>query len=88
MLYKNTKVMVRFPDSDTDFFNIVAGILEGNTSAPYIIIICQDYVLQTLIDPINENGFTLKRSRRFTSKSITDANFADDLELITEAGPL
>ena len=27
MLYKNTKVKVRSPDGDTDFFEIVAGVL-------------------------------------------------------------
>ena len=45
MLYKNTKVNVRFPDGDTDYFTIVAGMLQGDTFAPYQFIICQDYVL-------------------------------------------
>ena len=27
MFYKNTKTMVRSPDGDTDFFNIVTGVL-------------------------------------------------------------
>ena len=27
MLYKNTKIKVRLSDGDTDFFNIVAGVL-------------------------------------------------------------
>ena len=29
MLYKNTKVKVCFPDGDTDYFDIVAGLLHG-----------------------------------------------------------
>ena len=29
------------------FFYIVAGVLQGNTLAPYLFIICQDYVLRT-----------------------------------------
>ena len=27
MLYRNTKVNVRFPNEDTDYFDIVAGVL-------------------------------------------------------------
>ena len=34
MLYKNTKVKVCSPDGDTDYFDIVAGVLQGNTLAP------------------------------------------------------
>ena len=36
-LYKNTKRMVRFPDGDTDFFNIIADLL-GDTLALYLFI--------------------------------------------------
>ena len=31
MLYKNTKVKVRSPDRDTDYFDIVAGVLQEDT---------------------------------------------------------
>ena len=60
MLYENTKEMVRSPDGGSDFFNIVAGILLGDTLTPYLFI-CLDYVLRTSIDLIKENGFTLKK---------------------------
>ena len=46
MLYKNMKVKVRSLDGDTDYFNIVAGVLQGDTLAPYLFIICLDYVLR------------------------------------------
>ena len=46
MLYKNTKVKVRSPDGDTDYLDIVAGVLQGDTLAPYLFIICLDYVFQ------------------------------------------
>ena len=36
MLYKNTKVKVRLPDGDTDYFNIVADVVEGDTLVPYL----------------------------------------------------
>ena len=46
---------------ETDFLDIIAGILEGDTLAPYLFIICLDYILQTLIDLMKENGFLLAR---------------------------
>ena len=77
ILYRNTKA--RSPDGDTVYFDIVAGVLQGDTLAPYLFIICLDYVLRTSIDKIRENGFELtkKRSRRHPAKTITDADNAD-----------
>ena len=63
MLYRNTKVKVRSPDVPSDFFDIIAGDLQGDTFAPYLFIICLDYVLRTSIDIIKENGFTLKKPK-------------------------
>ena len=57
ILYKNTKVKVRSPDGDTEYFDIVAGVRQGDT----LFIICLDYVLRTSIDKIRENGFELKK---------------------------
>ena len=48
-------------DGNTDFFHIVTGILHGDTLAPYLFILCLNYVLQTSFDLIKENGFTLKK---------------------------
>ena len=59
MLYCNTKVKVHSPDGDTDYFDIVAGVLQGDTLAPYRFIICLDYVLWIFIDEIKENGLNL-----------------------------
>ena len=39
-------------DGDTDYFDIVAGVLKGDTLAPYLFIICLDYVLRKSIDKI------------------------------------
>ena len=84
ILYRNTKVKVRSPDGDTEYFDIVVGVLQGDTLAPYHFIICLDYVLRTLIDKIRENGFELtkKRSRRYPAKTITDADYADDIAIL------
>ena len=50
MLFNNTKVKVCSPDGDTDFFDIVTGILKGETLAPYLFFICLDCLLRTSID--------------------------------------
>ena len=84
ILYRNTKMKVRSPDGDTDYFDIVARVLQGDTLAPYILITCLDYVLRTSIDKIKENGFVLtkKRSRRYPAKTFTDADYADDIAIL------
>ena len=78
ILYRNTKVKVRSPDGDTEYFDIVAGVLQGDTLAPYLSL---NYVLRTLIDKIRVNGFELtkKRSKTYPAKTITDADYADDI---------
>ena len=84
ILYRNTKIKVRSPDGDTEYFDIVAGVLQGDTLAPYLFIICLDYVLRTSIDKIRENGFELtkKRSKKYPAKTITVADFADDIAIL------
>ena len=59
---------------------IVASALQEDTLAPYLFIICLDYVLKTSIDLMKENGFKLakKRCRRYPAQKITDADYADD----------
>ena len=72
MLYRNTKVKIRSPDGDTEYFDIVARVIKVDTLAPYLFIICLDYVLRTSINKIRENGFVLKkkRCRRYPAKTI------------------
>ena len=84
LLYKNTKVKVHSPDGDTDFFDIVGGMLQGDTLVPYLFIICLDYVLWKSIDSLKENGFTLakERSRRYSSWKIIDMDYTEDIALL------
>ena len=84
MLYKNTKVKIHSPDWDTDYFDIVAGVLQEDTLAPYLFIMRLEYVLRTSIDLMKENVFKLlkERSRRYLAQTITDADYADDIVFI------
>ena len=86
IMYQDTQSMVRSPDGDTDFFDISAGVLQGNTLAPYIFIICLDYVLRKALDKNNELGFTLakRKSKRYPAMKITNADYADDLAVLAD----
>ena len=85
MLYKNTRAKVRSPDGDTGFLDILAGVLQGDTLAPFIFIICLDYDLRTSVDKIKHLGLTLtKGSRRHPAATITDADYADNLALMAD----
>ena len=81
MLYNNTRSMVRSPDGDTPFFEITTRVLQGDTLAPFIFIICLDYILKTSLDNDKNLEFTLneRRSRRYPAKQITDIDYADDI---------
>ena len=83
MLYKNTTSMVRSPDGDTDFFEILAGVLQGDTLAPFLFIICLDYALRTSLDENKDLGFKLKPSAiPRLMETITDVDYADDLAVV------
>ena len=84
IFYRSTKVKVQSPDGDTEYFDILAGVLQGDMLAPYLFIICLDYVLRTSIDKIRENGFELtkKRNRRYPAKTITNADYTDDIAIL------
>ena len=80
MLYKNTKTTIRTSDGDTDVFDNVTRVLEGDKIAPYVFIICLYYVQQTSTDQVKKNGLTLRkeRSRWYLSETIPDAVYTDD----------
>ena len=63
MLYKNTKIKVRSPDGDTYYFDNVAGVMQGDTLAPYMFIICLDHVLRMSIDLMKKTN-TLRWQRQ------------------------
>ena len=63
--------------------SIVAGVLQGDTLALNLFIICLDYVLRTSIDKIRERLRADKqKSRRYPAKTITDADYADDIAIL------
>lgn len=86
-IYEDTRARVITPDGETEFFSISAGVLQGDTLAPYLFIIVLDYVLREAINGReDELGFTIKRrqSRRVPAIKITDLDFADDIALLSD----
>ena len=89
-IYEKTMAHVTSPDGDTILFKLLAlaGIMQGDTLAPYLFIIVLDYALtlRTALDGKEDLGFTLKprRSRRHPAITITDLDYADDLATISD----
>ncbi len=85
MIYKNTKACVCSLDGDTNTFEIFTGVLQGDTLAHYLFVIYLDYVLRTSMDRHEELGLTLSEwsSQRYPRTNITDADYANDLALLS-----
>ena len=85
LLYTDTSATILTPDGETPAFPIKAGILQGDTLAPFLFIMVVDYVLRMSVDKINEKGFQLypRRSSRNPAVYLTDTDFADDIGLVS-----
>ena len=70
-------------DGETDTFDIVSGILQGDTLAPFLFIIVLDYVQRISLD---EKGLLIhpRRSRRNPSVHVTVLDFEDDLAITSD----
>ena len=95
-LYEETVACVLTEEGQTELFQILAGVLQGDTLAPLLFIIAIDYVMRTTLDG-KDFGFSLddrnmRRGGRATRSSsrttkIPDADFADDLALLSDNLP-
>ena len=87
IMYEDTKAKVISPDGETDTFDIVAGVLQGDILAPNLFVVVLDYALRKAISGREEElGFQLVRrqSRRIGPVVLTDLDFADDIALLSE----
>ena len=85
-MYTNTQAIVLTPDSETEPFEILAGILQGDRLAPFLLIIVIDHIMQTSVDSMKEGGllYQPRKSSRRPALYITDADFADDIALLSD----
>ena len=72
------------PDGETDFFEIAAGVLQGDTLALHIFIVTLDYALREATKDTS-TGFMLEKREgsRKPAVYITDTDLANDLALIS-----
>ena len=60
IMYVNTTASVIPPERETSYFEILAGVLQGDTLAQFIFIITFDYVIRTATEQHESLGFTIK----------------------------
>ena len=85
-LYENTRARVITPDGETEFFQIINEVLQGDTLAPYLFAYV-DYVMRKTYQGREEAlAFQLQKreSQRVPPTIVTNLDFADDLALLTE----
>ena len=87
-LYYGAKVVVTTTDGAADPFDLSAGVLQGDTLAPYLFVLVVDYVLRCAI-PDDTHGFIISprvgtRSRTHSpAVAVSDLDFADDIALLS-----
>ena len=87
-LYYGAKLVVTTSDGEADPFNLSAGVLQGDTLAPYLFVLVVDYVLRCAI-PDDSHGFIINprvgtRSRTSSpAVAVSDLDFADDIALLS-----
>ena len=88
--FTNNTSTVLSPDGETTPIYIKAGILQGDTLAPFLFIIVVDYILRMSLDQSKHNGLEIKprTSSRHPAEYITDMDFPDDISLITQGQSL
>ena len=97
IMYTNTQAKVlkfsRLMEKQI-FFEILTGVLQGDTLSPYLFIIAIDYVMRNWI--VEELGFTLnqgyaaRRPRKpnkmkASPEYFTDSDYADDLCILSDS---
>ena len=60
VLYTNTQATALTQDGETEPFDILAGILQGDTLAPFLFIIVIDYIMRASVDSMTESGLLLQ----------------------------
>ena len=86
--YASTRAKVYSPDVVTEEFDIVKGVIQGDTLSPYLFVIILDYALRKAIKGREEElGFTIvpRRSRRVHPIVLTDLYFDDDIAFISDS---
>ena len=101
-LYEGARARVKTPDGLSDVFDLLRGVLQGDTLAPYLFIVVVDYLLRRALSAHPEVSYLLKpglnsgpatraaRKREATGTlRVTEGVYADDTYFISGGkGPL
>ena len=58
-----SKMLRSYHHGRTDFFEIMAGVLQGDTLAPFLFIVAHDYALRIATKDEDSVGFTSRKAR-------------------------
>ena len=86
-MYSNTKARVASLSGDTELFDI-AGVLQGDTLAPFLLITLLDYAMgRAMTGNEEEIGFIIaaRKSQRQSKECLADLDFADDITALENA---
>ncbi|KAJ3613477.1 hypothetical protein NHX12_019726 [Muraenolepis orangiensis] len=86
IMYDNPSCFVQSTDGLTKEFLTTAGILQGDTLAPFLLVIVVDYILRLSLNIVHDKRLTIKQkqSRRHQSQHLTDLHYADDIALTAD----
>jgi hypothetical protein len=82
-LYTGISASVRTKDGLSDIFHTETGVLQGDTLAPFIFVLCMDCVIRCAI-PCGQFGISIGTQRDHMQKRIGVLAFADDVVLLEE----
>ena len=88
LIYEGSSAQVLTPDGETSFFDILAGIFQGDTLAPFLFIIVLDYALKEAFKLADtECGIIIepRKSHRHPEIKIKDLAYADDIALLNKS---
>ncbi len=86
-LYVGTRARVRTDDSPSDFFETTAGVLQGDTLAPFLFVLTLDFVLRTAFTE-DDDFFVWRLQQGTRTRVFMEAirigilAFADDIALL------
>ena len=87
-IYTYSSAMVIYSDGDTEPFQILTGVLQGGTLAPFLFIIVLDYIMWHALKDIHQTtGIILEKREETTlpwSNALYDLEFIDDVALLAE----
>ncbi|CAJ1084384.1 PREDICTED: uncharacterized protein LOC103374843 [Xyrichtys novacula] len=86
-MYKGTRTKVVTSDGISEEFEILAGVQQVDSLAPFLFIIARDYALRKAFNGREQElNFTItpRKSRRSPAVALADLDYADDICLMSD----